>query len=412
MKDGVYLGLPHEEYLAAPGRLGSTDLTKLYARGAGWWWTSEHNPHRPNAETSQDGYQRAKSTKAQAFGTALHALLLEGREAFAARFAVKPNPNDFPDLLVSAEDIHSALDAAGHPQKRATKKNDLVQAAKAFLPDRHVWDDIIERWSRTARGKDWLESGEAFALDAMYQAAMEQEDVRVICAGEGGVALTEVSVFFTLDGIQYRYRWDSLLPTANVDLKTIGDWRPKPLAWLAGDRIASEHLDIQLAMSHVARIEAYRLIEAGEIYAPSLEGLDGVAPKHFTNVWDDMTLEHATQRDWLRRFPGEAPLRGPDGPGWCWVWVFYQKPESGAAPGLLPLRVLWGDDLHRSGWRKMRLAINTYRENVAQFGLSRPWTQVQALHDTSHAGARRVIVPAYGEQPMAQPGEEEALSWK
>lgn len=397
MQDGVYLGLPHEDYLAVPDRLGSTDFVRLFSRGPGWWWSSRHNPHYV-----------PKTTEAQVFGTALHTLLLEGRSEYEARFAVKPNPREFPDLLTTAPELFSALEAVEAPGLKARMpKAELVNLAKAYLPDRHVWDAIVDRWARTAKGKLHLDSGDAFALEAMYAAALADPDMREVCEAQGGVKLVEVSVFYTdARGIKKRYRFDSLLPTANVDLKSIADWRARPFEQSCGARIADDHLNIQLAMSHEARVAMYELIAQGKLFATvNLETIQCDAHA--------FALAEKIQplANWLRRFPSEAPLHGAAGPGWCWLWLFYQKPESGAAPSLLPLRVLWGDELHVNGWRKLRVAEDCYLENVARFGLEKPWTQVREIHDTHHKAQRRVDVKDW-DAPMQQEGEAEALTWR
>lgn len=390
MEDGVYLGLPHADYLAVPDRLGSTDFTKLYARGAGWWWTSRHNPH-----------YAPKATDAQVFGTALHTLMLEGRAEYEKRFAVMPNQRDYPNLLRSATELHGALEAADAPGLKAkTPKAELVQLARAYLPDRHVWDDIVERWGRSARDKLHLESGDAFALEAMYAAALADPDMAEVCDAHGGVKLSEVSIFYTnAAGLKCRFRLDLLLPTANVDLKAVAVWGSNTFAQTVARRIADEHLNVQLAMSHEARLAMYQLIKAGKLFAP----IDGEPVQ--------MCATSSPAFHWLCRFPGEAPLAGPQGPGWCWLWLFYQKPESGAAPSLLPLRVLWGDDLHRSGWRKLRTAEATYAANVARFGLDKPWTNVSGIHDTHHRASNRVDVREW-DTPQQLPGEHEAMQWR
>jgi hypothetical protein len=39
LPDGVYLGLSEDRYFRQ-GRLGATDLSKLFKRPADWWWGS------------------------------------------------------------------------------------------------------------------------------------------------------------------------------------------------------------------------------------------------------------------------------------------------------------------------------------------------------------------------------------
>lgn len=402
MQDGVYVGLPHKDYLAVPDRLGSTDFTKLYARGPGWWWTSKHNPHY--VEPRKDVF---------VFGSALHTLALEGRAAYEARYGVKPNPRDYPDLLTSVADLRGALEPVvpAGTLKAKTGKDELVQLARAYLKGRNVWDDIVERWARTLQGREALDSGDAFALEAMYRAAMDDEEIRLVLDAQGGVKLVELSVFYTdARGIKKRYRFDSLLPFANIDLKSVADWRSRPFQDAVADRIRQEHLNVQLAMSHEARLAAYKLIASGLIFHT---GSDAASASESAKAG-------LAQEEWLRKFPTLAPLRlrskeaYPDtgeGPGWFWLWLFYQKPEAGAAPTLLPVKVLWGEPLHRSGWNKLRVAENVYLENVARFGLSKPWTQVARVVETRENAKNFLRVIEY-DAPMQQDGEGEAMQWR
>lgn len=395
MIDGVYIGLPHSEHIAQTDRLGSTDLTRLYTRRRGWWWSSINNPHYV-----------PKKTEPMIFGDAWHCLSLEGRQAFQERFAVMPNPRDYPNLLTTADDLYSALKAKGvEGLRKKMSKNDLVQMGKAYLDGAHIWDDIVERWERTARDKKAISSADAFAIEAMYGAALQDDTFRSICEAFGGVRLTEITVLWTLpDGIKLRYRFDSLLPSCNVDLKSLGDWRSKPLMQLALDRISNDHLDVQLAMSHLARQAAYELIAAGEIFS-----IIPQSGERFRAVGDYVTKE----TEWLRRFPGEAPLHGADGPGWGWAWLFYQKPEDGAEPGLLPIQVPWGNNYHVSGWRKIQIALTCYREAVKEFGLAKPWTRVHPVHTADQrVSAFRADMPMWHDMAEQQPGEMEAMEWR
>lgn len=385
MKDGVYLGLPHPEYLSERGVLGSTDFTSLFARREGWWWGSEHNPHAKRQES-----------EAMTFGSAAHCLFLEGRDAYTASFAVMPNPNDFPDLLVDMDDLRSALTAAQQEVKKSMKKNDLVQMAKAFLPDRHVWDDIVERWSRTAKDKAHIGSADAFALEAMYASAMADKETRTICSADGGVRLTEVSVFWTgADGIRRRYRFDALLPRINVDMKTVGSYRKDPLLQICEKRVSEDHLEVQLAMSFEARRALYQAVAEKRVYGGSRE-----------------------ERAWLAKFPEGAPLNFQGQPGWFWVWLFFQKPDAGAAPGLLPVRAGFGSREHLEGARKYLIAEAFYRDRVTRWGLAKPWTNVApaATSDERQAaatGAEVFRVPPWNnapDQPVA--GERELLKWQ
>ena len=119
LPDGVYLGLSEERYFKQ-NAIGSSDLALLWDEDTadGWYWRSPHNP-----------FYRRKPSDPLDFGSALHCAVLEGETAYRARYAVAPNPLDFPDLIVSTEDLHSALrecpDCPKLPAK--ARKADMVE---------------------------------------------------------------------------------------------------------------------------------------------------------------------------------------------------------------------------------------------------------------------------------------------
>lgn len=376
LPDGVYLGLPEEEYFDQP-RLGSSDFATLYSKREGWWWQSRNNPHL-----------EPRSSKATEFGSALHKLLLEGPAAYRDAFAVAPDQKKFPGVLVSVADLCSALAAGGVEHNPKSRKHDLVQLAVAYL-DAPVWDHILAAFERKARGRQVISAAEDFALQTMRNAALEDPDMSVVVNASELQRLTEVSVLWTSEqGLPMRFRFDCMLPSWNVDLKSIGNIR-KELDYAVGDAVATYHLDVQLALSFEARQAAYALIRAGSLHGGT----------------DD-------QRAFLSQFPDRAPLRSPDGAvQWHWLWMFYQKPDDkGDAPVIFPVRVFHGDERHRIGWRKAEIAKAFYLEAVGRFGLDRPWTRVDPMHDANHTGERRVKFPPWENLPGPVEGEDEAFS--
>lgn len=383
IRDGVYLGLPEGVYFGQDA-LGSTDLADLWLYREGWWWKSPHNPWRKPDD----------STRETLFGSAAHTLLLEGEAAFKERWAVEPDPRHFPNLLVTVEDLVSALTTAGapgNPSPRLGKKN-LVELARVYLPDRHVWDAIVERFARQNRDREKITAYEAWVLRVMLEAAEADPNMRVVTTGAGGVHLAEVSIFWTLpDGLRLRFRFDSLLPSLNADLKTLGNPRDRDLGMAVGRRIGEAALDVQAAMSFVARAQLYGFLQVGAVVGGTDE-----------------------QRAWLRRFPGEAPLDLGDRPGWGWLWMFYVKPdEGGRAPAIVPVTMTFGSLEHRDGYRRAMHGLAFYRQQVATVGLDKPWTRVEAVHHLNAAAPQtRVQIPPWVEQPIGVDDEERAMTWR
>lgn len=382
LADGVYLDLPEAEYFEQDA-LGSTDLTRLWQHSEGWWWQSRYCPRATR-----------EATKAQTFGRGLHCRLLEGPEAFEARFAIAPDPTEIEGLLRTSEDILAALDAAGAPRPSSkARKSDLIEMAKIYCPDRKVWDLVLEAFRDAAGDREVLTAEEAEDIALMCEVAREEPNMAAVMDTEAGVSLTEVSVFWTLPcGTRLRYRFDKILPDGNVDLKTVGNARAD-FASACARRIRDEDLEIQMAMSFWARHQVYRAVEEKRMF-----------------------LGDRRARAWLRRFPAEAPLDRADYtiPGWAWLWVFVQRPDpvQGRAPVVLPVREIFGSDLHRDGWRKLQTGLERFRQGRERHTLHRPWTRVMPVHDVQGKLANHLQLPPWGVPPLRVEGEEEALTWR
>lgn len=384
LPDGVYLNLPESRYFAQRC-LGSTDLAGLWLRQEGWWWRSPNNPFWKRMESSP-----------QAYGTALHTLVLEGDDVFAKRYARAPDKRDYPGLLETIDDIKYQLEVAGAPAvNRRMTKAQLLEYAKVYLGERPIWDLIWEDAERRAGDRILLGAQDWWELHLMRDAALKDETARVIVQAAGGVRLVEVSVFWTLpDGVRLRFRFDSLLPSVNADLKSIDNYRDDDLAEAIGKRIGGDALDIQAALSFTARRMLYAYVEAGAVYAQDPE-------------------RDAKQGAYLARFPTEAPLDLGERPGWFWLWMFYQKAdEKGRAPVIFPLRMDFGGGDHLDGARKALHALDFYRRKVAEVGLQEPWTRVEPLHHLDPVQEKRVSIPHWIKRPMAITGDSEEIQWQ
>lgn len=396
LPDGVYLGLPESRYFAQAA-LGSSDLANLWLYEEGWWWTSRWNP-----------WWTDLGTKAKAFGSAAHCFLLEGPGPFKARYAVEPDPRQFPQLLVKRDDIISALRETGAPGKPEYAKLDaLIELAKVYLPDHHVWPSIMDRFERSKGTRVAISAQDHWELEVMRDAAMSDPDMAAVITADGGVPLVEVSVFWTLaDGTRLRFRFDALIPAANADLKTLGNVRGRDLTDAVGRRIGDGALDVQAAISFEARRHAYDHLAAGRLYVCATTDEPPALASSRPRVLRDQVA-------WLKRFVLEAPLDLGDRPGWFWIWLFYQKPDGqGAAPTIFPATMAFGSLEHRDGYRKAATGLDFYRRKVAQVGLDKPWTRVAPVHRFDAAAPVRVTIPHWIKAPLAVADEEDALTWR
>ena len=132
IEPGVYIDMPEEEYFDIDA-LGSSDMKKLLREPYDWWYSSRHNLH----------YEEPKRDKSLVLGQGLHALMLEGNQAYQARFSIVPDPLDYPGALKSAKDIASFLKSADIHVPSNLSKSDLVQFAVDKGFGGRIWDHII-----------------------------------------------------------------------------------------------------------------------------------------------------------------------------------------------------------------------------------------------------------------------------
>lgn len=367
LPDGLHLNLPDQAYFELDA-LGSTDLVRLFQNGAGWWWGSRHNPRRKRA-----------STRALNFGSALHALVLEGGRQFEERFAVEPDPRQFADLLKSSDDIKRHLAEMGLKAPSKLTKPELVEFVMQHDQRAQVWDDILARFQALlipaddhTPARQAVSADENDALRIMADMVTDDPDVAWLFEHtEDALPLAEVAVIYTTDdGIRRRAKLDLLTPQTTVDLKTIDAWDGRPLEVLIPERIAKAGYDIQRADYDDARAEAYQAILEGRVFGATADELR-----------------------WLQRFPAEAP-------NWNWLWLFYQKPdaEAGKAPMLFPLEDQAESLYHARGRAKKAQAMRTYQACIAEFGLDRPWRTKSRLHFTDRMVAENAAEPG---QPAA-----------
>jgi hypothetical protein len=361
LAEGVYLNLPAAEYFEQPA-MGSSDYISLIRKLLGWWWSSRHNPDREEPKSPELTY-----------GSALHALLLEGVEAFERAFAVMPSKSDFLDLVTTVDEMKSALEREGFNMAGSSKFKaaDWATQMLLYLPDRPCWPNIVAEAKALAGERPTVSSVDDRMLRLMRHVATDptrsdNAAVRRLFEFDDPdhPPLAEVSIFAEVDGVWRRWRLDKMLPAATLDLKSLGGWKGRPLAYEVGQVAAQRGWDIQRADYDDGRAIAYRLIGEGKLHGGSLE-----------------------QRRYIERIAQENPT-------WDWIWLCYQKPSpKGSAPVLMPV---WDDRdsfLHNCGRRKLERAKAIYKGAVAEFGLETPWARVEPLHYTDEPREPRVHFP-------------------
>lgn len=217
LADGIYLGLPADDY-HADDALGSSNLRDLLKGANLFWHKSRMNPKR----------RKEKKTDAKIVGNATHRLLLDGKEWFDAEYVRGPyGPDD---------------DHLSGPEKGA-----LTKAAKKGLME---GQELLtqEDYDFVVGCKDVLDS------DPKLRGCLDN-------------GLSEVSIFWTrVDGVRCKARHDKLKVRGIGDIKTIANERERPLDEACYLDFSTYRYDIPAAHYSEGRRQMAHLLAAGKVF--------------------------------------------------------------------------------------------------------------------------------------------------
>lgn len=303
LEDGVYVGLEPEKYFAAD-RLGSTDMSPLHNRPADWWYGSRHNPDNPGRKVSEE----------MEFGSGLHALLLEGEEAYAKSCVISPF--------------------------------DSFRTKEA-----QMWRDEMR-----AAGQIILDADADRRIRHMAALILNHPEL----GGPMQKGLSEVSVLWTHEasGLRLRARFDKLLPRFVLDLKSFGGHArgvdmTQQCLWLVKDR----HMDVQRFMYFLARVEMTRLIADGKVFGATPAQAEWLGKVAAIEDWRWTWLFYRRRDD----EKGHAPIVKP-------IFRSHMNQAGEFAP----------DATFESGRQKFEVAAANYRAFMNRFGRNVPWAVIEA----------------------------------
>lgn len=248
-KEGVVFGMAESDYLAVPA-LSNTGIRNLLVSPLDFWARSWMCPDREDERSDE-----------MILGRAYHARILEGRNAFLARYAPMLDKADFPDALVTVEDIKAALATFG--AKVGGKKDELIDRLLGLDPTAQVWDRVVAEHEGVHEGKTLLYPKTMAKIE--YSAAMIEKHPDLSRCFTGGYP--EVAVFWwdRETGVPMKAKLDYLKVKAVVDLKTFGNPYMKPLDRAIATAMASGRYHIQAATYLDAAAQLPRLISAGDV---------------------------------------------------------------------------------------------------------------------------------------------------
>ncbi|MEL6323784.1 MAG: hypothetical protein AAFQ84_06100 [Pseudomonadota bacterium] len=347
IRPGVYLNLPEDVYFSVDA-LGSSDLKTLYRDPSSWWYGSRHNPDR--VEPERERYLN--------IGSALHALLLEGENAYRGRFCIEPQPS--PDLAKTVGDITALLTGAGVEIPNKALKGELVKlAGDNGLGDR-VWDYVRGDFLfQQTRGKIPLTAREDRAIRQMAALIELHPEIGESLRG----ALREVSVFWRDGDVMLRARFDGLTPAWIADIKSISGWQGRTLAHMVARQIVEMDYMLQRAHYEVARREMRGFILEGHVHGA-----------------DDQ------QADILREIAARDT--------WRWVWIFQRVRDDAQKRPKSPIVVpRFHDPVGEAfdmQFERIQQALTNYRSYRDTVGFDTPWMEalpVEEITDEDLAAA-------------------------
>lgn len=327
LPDGVYIDLSEDAYFAQ-GRLGSTDLVRLFKTPADWWWGSAFNPHRKERKWVF-GNDRD-------YGRAFHYLLLEGDAVYAEKCRVTP--------------------FEGFTTKEAKAWRDQCHLDRLTI--------LSEEMDRNIH----------------HMVALVQNHPQL--AEPMAAGLSEVTVLYTDEqGHRMRVRFDKLLPAHILDPKSFGahkrgrDDKDRAL------RIVAElSYDVQRRLYDDGRERMIQFILDGQVYGGTKEQCEWLAK------FPEADAERLADR--MEFYPNGHPDQQS---AWSWSWLFLQKPSDskGHAPIVLPVERPRFDLTWRTGGQKIDMALANYDRYVRRFGLgdtpnedgevSVPWASINPM---------------------------------
>jgi hypothetical protein len=280
--DGVYFGLNEALYHADPA-LGSGDIKRLAYSPADYWFNSPLNPLKEQEDTVKPAF---------IFGRAVHTNVLEGREKFERMYA----PCEHPGNIKAGKEERAFILGGGQIPLKRDDYDRIQQAGAMIRANPHLSD-----------------------------------------AFTGGQS--EVSCFWTHEGIRKKCRLDYVKLRATVDLKSIRNSKSIGFAEACCRAISDHRYDVQVEHYRDGRAAMRAFLEAGNV-----SGHEAIDPA------------------WLKALATTKDT--------AWVFVFWQ---AEGAPLTWACSLSPGNGILDVARATINKAEDAYRLYLDRFGPDLPW---------------------------------------
>ncbi|ACL57476.1 PD-(D/E)XK nuclease-like domain-containing protein [Methylobacterium nodulans] len=331
--DGIYFSLDEALYHVDPA-LGSSDLKRLAAEPADYWFGSVLNPNRPAED----------STPSQIIGKAVHKLVLEGEQSFSAAFEREATGDD---VLRTDADLADYLfrecGAVKIPRSKSGKIEMLQELCAPPLTMPPVLDLIQAEAARA--GRQILKADDFDRIRGAAESILANPHLAASFTG----GMSEVSLFWTdeVDGepVRRKARFDYLKPRAVIDLKSTRPSRPTSFKANCLRAMAEYGYPVQAAAYLQARAQLARLAGEGRVFG-----------------------DHDPA--WLARVAAA--------PAFAFVFVFW---STGDAPLTWGVALSPGNQVLGIAEKTIDLALWNYVAARRSHGLDAPWVEHAPLEE-------------------------------
>lgn len=337
---GLYFGLPEDEYHADPA-FSSSGVKDMLVSPLTYWMRSPLNPDREDDQTD------AKDT-----GKAFHARLLEGEEAFLARYAVAPDPDAYPDAIMDGAGLRQRCAELG--LKKSGSNAELCERILDADPSAILWPVVKAEFEKGAEGKTIISPKTEYDIYNRARIVELHDSAKKAFAG----GYPEVS-FFWVDpetGIRMKSRADYLKARAIVDIKTF-----------------SNPFNMPIDQAVARAVGNYRYHLQAVIYSDGMEHVKELYRKKGQQI-----IHGTIPKGWLDAWAEPAPH--------AFVFVFI---ETGLVPNVrvrefrqTEHRAQQGATANlywQSGWAGYRQAIEQYQACMKRYGPETPWFEQEPM---------------------------------
>jgi hypothetical protein len=223
---------PAEEYFAvqALSFSGMKDLAVSPLR----FWHLHINPDKPER----------KETAEMRFGSALHCLVLEGPEAFWARYCRELDADEIEGCLVTMDDLRQFIRDKGH-KPVGGRKIDLIQQTLSIDPHAKIFDVLAAVDEDANKGKVRLSKDDWLRVHRASDALLDEPALHPILHDDNGESEVPLFVRDPNTGANLKAKLDWVTPSITLDIKTFSQQRGKSIDRCVHDAIYYEHYNWQ-----------------------------------------------------------------------------------------------------------------------------------------------------------------------